>query len=820
MASALSMNGRKKIETLQKEFTQKFPYLTLVFLDQQRTAIDISKSLSEVRQAKGVDISIIASLKVNTLEKRFNENFGLIVEVAYQKDDKVVYTKENVDKTLNELNKWCELNRCEPFEFKKSFTGNTITSLQEQLFAAIKLVFTDSEAKKINKDNFLDIYIQSVSPARGTHLFFNTSKNEIKIGYYTRDENFIKLVTDNNFIEIEAASNGLRIKGNPTFSSVDKAVPAALNFLGGILNDKSFVPKGGVQIEYRTETKIEQSTRISKEKKIEFSNDSSKDEVEDFNKAIKEFKIQNLNAVAKYVEDGNPVLQFSNDNGVIDNYLISMVSGGNLDQRRLNLYISKGLDINATTSDADAYTACHFATWDGNDEVLSMLIDAGADPDVVGGDTMTPLNLAANNGHIDCIKVLIDNNVNLDNRVLQDNMYHGDNGGTALRDAFLNQLWDVADILIESGASVEVLKEKCSNGADFFEVITQLAKDSEDPKLHLKKISDFKKQINKSQTESTVIGIDGETIKAFVENFGNDDLSGCLENYSESDKIVVLSISRNDLEIALKENKNYSENIEVLGDVEMNDWKNLSKLIGKKEADWAKKEFTEENSSGIVLLYCEGNYVYAFSDLGANGEESDGEVDSDTIFNLEDLAAQFSNDFEDFDLIDEEEIDFICQKIQEGKILPNLLYVNASLAEKGFEIDKHQAYFFDSSVLISDRELDGFLLVNMDGFYSNCMSEDELTALISWSGVTDLKYNESDDDSTIDIVTSQGELTIKKEGNHSLKVLYTFYNSVWEEINDKFSDEPFINWNEVQKMGVKELSFSNVEDFKTFKIND
>ena len=29
MASALSMNGRKKIETLQKEFTQKFPYLTL-----------------------------------------------------------------------------------------------------------------------------------------------------------------------------------------------------------------------------------------------------------------------------------------------------------------------------------------------------------------------------------------------------------------------------------------------------------------------------------------------------------------------------------------------------------------------------------------------------------------------------------------------------------------------------------------------------------------------------------------------------------------------------------------------------------------------
>ena len=90
MASELSMNGRKKIETLQKEFTQKFPYLTLVFLDKERRAIDISKSLSEVRQAKGEDISIIASLKVNTLEKRFLANFGLVVEVAFQKSDKVV----------------------------------------------------------------------------------------------------------------------------------------------------------------------------------------------------------------------------------------------------------------------------------------------------------------------------------------------------------------------------------------------------------------------------------------------------------------------------------------------------------------------------------------------------------------------------------------------------------------------------------------------------------------------------------------------------------------------------------------------------------
>jgi hypothetical protein len=129
----LSMNGKKKIETLQKQFTLKFPYLTLIFLDKDRRAIDVSKTLSEIRQSKGDDISIIASLKVNTLEKRFLENYGLVVEVAYQKSNKVVYTKDSVDKSLNELNKWCENNDCQPFEFTKALAGNTLSSVQEQI---------------------------------------------------------------------------------------------------------------------------------------------------------------------------------------------------------------------------------------------------------------------------------------------------------------------------------------------------------------------------------------------------------------------------------------------------------------------------------------------------------------------------------------------------------------------------------------------------------------------------------------------------------------------------------------------------------------
>lgn len=238
MESEPSINGRKKIETLQKEFTQKFPYLTLVFLDKDRRPIDISKSLSEVRLSKGEDISIIASLKVNTLEKRFLANFGLVAEIAYQKSGKVVYTKDNVDKTLNELNKWCEENDCQPFEFKKSFTGNTLSSVQEQLFEAIKGYYPNAEAKKINKDNYLDIYIPEINKKRGTHLFFNTAKDGIKIGFYCRDEEFVENVISNSS-NIEKYSQGIRILNNPLQNDVDGATNIALSFIEEIIGEQN-----------------------------------------------------------------------------------------------------------------------------------------------------------------------------------------------------------------------------------------------------------------------------------------------------------------------------------------------------------------------------------------------------------------------------------------------------------------------------------------------------------------------------------------------------------------------------------------------------
>lgn len=120
--------------------------------------------------------------------------------------------------------------------------SNSGLSLQEQLFAAIKIVFSDAEAKKINKDNFLDIYIPSVSPARGTHLFFNTAKGAIKVGYYTRDEDFINNAMSVANQSIDIASNGLRINGNPKFDDIESAVAATFEFLSAITNENVNLP--------------------------------------------------------------------------------------------------------------------------------------------------------------------------------------------------------------------------------------------------------------------------------------------------------------------------------------------------------------------------------------------------------------------------------------------------------------------------------------------------------------------------------------------------------------------------------------------------
>jgi hypothetical protein len=488
MPNELSMNGRKKIETLQKEFTEKFNYLTLVFRNEDGSPVDVQKTLAEIRTKKGADISIVASLKLDKLERNFLDHFGLYVEVAYLREGNLVHYDTGTGNTLNEANYWCEANGCERLDMEDA-SGQSVTpktestadpkaeaGLQQKLFKGLKLKFPDAVAKKIDKDNYLDIHVPSVNERYGTHLGFNTSGGVIKIVFYCRDGAFVDTVISKSD-RFEQYSQGLRLLGNPEFEDAGEAVDAAVEFL---------------------------------------------------------------------------------------------------------------IDIQRSVH--DKYSA------------------------------------------------------------------QGRHTGTK----------------------------------------KAVPRKAEHPEI-----------------------------------FQEEEAIHPTEDLTEQDS-----------------------------------------------------EETEQAEDSVAA-------------------EFDSEI---AVENLDEL-----------DIKDRETADDIAEYIRKGRILTNLHYVNKALQANGFEVDNHQAYFFDSQVLISDMSYEGFLLVNMDGFYSNCIDKEIIQPIFSWSGVDDIEYSDHPEGCSIDIHSPEGTLTIRKVGSKSLKVLHAFYQNVWKEINSEFKEEPMIIWNKVWEIGIEEVGFDKPGQYFTFQ---
>ena len=124
-STEITVSGNKKIETLQKEFNKKFPYIRLgIFYSYARqqvakgekiTGIDGSKTLASVRRAdSGGTISISGNKKIKSLEKEFDTVFGLYCQVCYTtaEGNRYYTSGANDEKTLAAFNAECEKNKC------------------------------------------------------------------------------------------------------------------------------------------------------------------------------------------------------------------------------------------------------------------------------------------------------------------------------------------------------------------------------------------------------------------------------------------------------------------------------------------------------------------------------------------------------------------------------------------------------------------------------------------------------------------------------------------------------------------------------------
>lgn len=131
MAEEISVSGNKKIETLVKEFNKKYPFIRLGIFPMEAkelvakgstiTCVDYSKTIAQVRtKVNPGGITITGNKKIKTLEREFEEIFGLFAQVCHTtKEGERYYTSGSTDDlTLSAFNKKCEAEGCKKDEWK------------------------------------------------------------------------------------------------------------------------------------------------------------------------------------------------------------------------------------------------------------------------------------------------------------------------------------------------------------------------------------------------------------------------------------------------------------------------------------------------------------------------------------------------------------------------------------------------------------------------------------------------------------------------------------------------------------------------------
>jgi len=115
----------------------------------------------------------------------------------------------------------------------------------------------------------------------------------------------------------------------------------------------------------------------------------------------------------------------------------------------INILLDRG--IKKENTDANNYTALHYATYQGKTEAVKLLVNRGCDINGRGNKGQSALDLAAQQKHLPTMHALLDAGANPNNI---DEEYKNDprgGGKTALHRAAISGDVEVAKILVEHG---------------------------------------------------------------------------------------------------------------------------------------------------------------------------------------------------------------------------------------------------------------------------------------------------------------------------------------------------------------------------------
>ena len=139
MSKDLSVNGRKKLSTLQKDFSEKFSFLFLAFIeteDREKTinarSLDTSKTIMETRiKFSNDEISINGRTLVRNIEKYFFEELGIACQITiHNYSDQELYFPLGYfnEMSLTKANEWAEKQNCTEITAKKvvEFSGKNV----------------------------------------------------------------------------------------------------------------------------------------------------------------------------------------------------------------------------------------------------------------------------------------------------------------------------------------------------------------------------------------------------------------------------------------------------------------------------------------------------------------------------------------------------------------------------------------------------------------------------------------------------------------------------------------------------------------------